>query len=152
MKLFSKMAVMLIAMTMSLSLMAQQMGGGGEQPDQVDQLAEMVDLTDEQQKEIRALLEDMEGDIESHQAEIQELQQKLEGHIKPDYSESDIREDSERLGELTGEMTALTVLLQAKVEGIFTEEQRKKLEEQMKQRQQQMQQMQQMQQQQQMQQ
>jgi len=144
MKLFRILAIAAVTLAMTMPAMAQQMGApAGEQPDQVEQLAQMIDLDEDQQAQIRELLAEMEGDIESKQAEIQELQQRLETHIKPDFSESDIRADAERLGELTGEMTALTVLLQAKVEGIFTEEQREELERQMRERQQQMQQMQQ---------
>lgn len=142
MKTIKLLAAALVALAMAFSVNAQQMGqqSGG---DQVDQLAEMIDLSDDQQEEIRGILDEMQGDIQDTQKEIQELQKKLDGQIGPDYDEGAIREDAEKLGNLTGEMTAESILLQARVEEVFTDEQREELEKQMKQRQQQMQKMQQ---------
>ncbi|TDT44037.1 LTXXQ motif family protein [Halospina denitrificans] len=141
MKTVKLLAAALVALTMAFSVNAQQMGQSGG--DQVDQLAKMIDLSDEQQEEIRGILDEMQGDIQETQQEIQELQKKLDGQIGPDYDEGAIREDAEKLGNLTGEMTAESILLQARVEEVFTEEQRKELEKKMRQRQKQMQQMQQ---------
>ncbi|WP_077529970.1 Spy/CpxP family protein refolding chaperone [Vreelandella utahensis] len=130
-----------LAMLMAFTAGAQQMGQQGG--DQVDQLARMVDLTDEQQEEIRGILDEMQGDIQDTQKQIQQLQQKLDGRVGPDYDEEAIREDAEKLGNLTGEMTAESILLQSRVEAVFTEEQRKELEKQMQKQRQQMQRMQQ---------
>lgn len=130
-----------LAMLMAFTAGAQQMGQQGG--DQVDQLARMVDLTDEQQEEIRGILDEMQGDIQGTQKQIQELQKKLDGRVGPDYDEEAIREDAEKLGNLTGEMTAESILLQSRVEAVFTEEQRQELEEQMQKQRQQMQRMQQ---------
>ena len=141
MKTVRLLAAALVALTMAFSVNAQQTGQ--PQGDQVDQLAEMIDLTDEQQETIRGILDEMQGDIQETQKQIQELQQTLDGQIGPDYDETAIRENAKKLGNLTGQMTAQSILLQARVEEVFTEEQRKQLEEQMRQRQQQMRQMQQ---------
>lgn len=130
-----------LAMAMAFTAGAQQMGQQGG--DQVDQLARMVDLTDEQQEEIRGILDEMQGDIQDTQKKIQQLQQKLDGRVGPDYDEEAIREDAEKLGNLTGEMTAESILLQSRVESVFTEKQRKELEKQMQKQRQQMQRMQQ---------
>ncbi len=131
-------AIALFTLALALPATAQQMGQ--QQGDQVDQLAEMIDLSEDQQQEIRAILEDMQDGIAQKQQEIQQLQQQLDGHIGPDFDESAIREDAQRLGELTAEMTTQSILLQAKVENVFTEEQREELERQIQQQQQQMQQ------------
>ena len=128
-----------LAMVMAFTAGAQQMGQQGG--DQVDQLARMVDLTDEQQKKIRGILDEMQGDIQDTQKQIQQLQKKLDGRVGPDYDEGAIREDAEKLGNLTGEMTAESILLQSRVESVFTEEQRNELEKQMKKQRQQMQRM-----------
>ena len=141
MKTVKLLAAALLAMTMAFSASAQQMGRA--QGDQVDQLAKMIDLTDEQQEKIRSILDEMQGDIQETQKEIQQLQQRLDGQIGPDYDEEKIRADAEKLDELTGEMTAESILLQARVEEVFTEEQREELEKQMRQRQQRMRRMQQ---------
>ncbi|MEQ6885603.1 hypothetical protein [Salicola sp. Rm-C-2C1-2] len=130
-----------LAMAMAFTAGAQQMGQQGG--DQVDQLAKMVDLSDDQQEEIRGILDEMQGDIQDTQKEIQQLQKKLDGRVGPDYDEQAIREDAKKLGELTGEMTAESILLQSRVESVFTEKQRKELEKQMKKQRQQMQRMQQ---------
>ena len=130
-----------LAMAMAFTAGAQQMGQQGG--DQVDRLAQMIDLSDDQQEEIRGILDEMQGDIQDTQKQIQQLQQKLDGRVGPDYDEEAIREDAEKLGNLTGEMTAESILLQSRVEAVFTEEQRQELEEQMQKQRQQMQRMQQ---------
>lgn len=139
MKTVRLLAAALVALTMAFSASAQQMGQSSG--DQVDRLAQMIDLSDEQQKKIRGILDEMQGDIQQTQKQIQELQKTLDGQIGPDYDEDAIRKNAEKLGDLTGEMTAKSILLQARVEEVFTEEQRKELEKQMQQRQKQMQQM-----------
>eukprot|EP00003_Mantamonas_plastica_P008354 TRINITY_DN17270_c0_g1_i1.p1 TRINITY_DN17270_c0_g1~~TRINITY_DN17270_c0_g1_i1.p1 ORF type:complete len:154 (+),score=51.73 TRINITY_DN17270_c0_g1_i1:247-708(+) len=150
MKLAKLFGTALVALTLSAPTLAQQASGG--QPDQVDQLAQMVGLSDDQQKEIRGIIEDMQGQIGELRQEARGLQQAMQAEIKPDYDEDAIREKAEELGDVTGEIAALSSLMQAKVDSVFTPEQREELDKRMKQMQQQMQQQRQMMQQQQMQQ
>jgi len=137
MKLVKLFGIAVIALGLSAPAMAQQSGG---QPDQVDQLAQMVGLSDDQQEEIRAILDEMQDEIQALNTQAQQLQQQIQGEIKPDYDEAAIRENAEELGEITGEIAALSTLMQARVDGVFTEEQRKQLNQRMQQMQQQMQQ------------
>lgn len=138
-------AVALIAITFAGFAAAQQQ-------DQVSQLAQMVGLSDEQQSEIRGIIQETQAELQELQAEAREIQQQLQAEIGPDYNEETIRENAERLGDLNGEMTALSTLMQARIDSVFTEEQRETLEERMRQMQQQQQQLQQQMQQRQMQQ
>ncbi|HET8802687.1 MAG TPA: Spy/CpxP family protein refolding chaperone [Marinobacter sp.] len=149
MKLVKLFGTALVALSLSAPALAQQASGG--QPDQVDQLARMVGLSDKQQTEIRGILEDMQSKIGKLRQEAQALQQQIQAEIKPDYDEEAIRDNAEKLGDLTGEIAALSTLMQAKVDSVFTQEQRDELDKRMKQMQQQMQQQRQMMQQQQMQ-
>ena len=143
MKLVKLFGIALIAIGLSSPAMAQQSGG---QPDQVDQLAQMVGLSEDQQKEIRGIIEEMQAEIQELQGEAQQLQQQIQAQIKPDYDESAIRDNAAKLGDVTGEIAALSALMQAKVDAVFTQEQRDELDRRMKQMQQQMQQQRQMQQ------
>ena len=104
----------------------------------------MVGLSDDQQSEIRDIIDDMQGEIGELRQSAQNLQQKLQGEIKPDYNESAIRDNAEELGDVTGEIAALSALMQAKVDAVFTEEQRAELDRQMQEMQRQMQQQRQM--------
>jgi Spy/CpxP family protein refolding chaperone len=140
MKLVKLFGIALIVLGLSAPAMAQQSGG---QPDQVDQLAQMVGLSDDQQTEIRSILEEMQAEIQTLNSEAQQLQQQIQGEIKPDYDEAVIRENAEELGEVTGEIAALSTLMQAKVDSVFTAEQREMLNKRMQQMQQQQRQMQQ---------
>ena len=143
MKVVKLVATALVALGMASPAMAQQsMQAPPQQGDQVDQLNELLDLDDGQQQEIRALLDDAQQRLQPMEQEAQALQAGLGDHIDPNYDESAIRADATRLGELTGELAAETTLLQARVEAVFTEEQRNQLEEEMAQQQQQMNQMQ----------
>ena len=63
MKLVKLFGTALVALSLSVPAVAQQSGG---QPDQVDQLAQMVGLTDDQQTEIRAIIDEMQGEIGLH--------------------------------------------------------------------------------------
>ena len=72
------------------------------------------------------------------------MQEDLQEQIKPDYDESAIRDNAAELGDVTGEIAALSALMQAKVDAVFTQEQRDELDRRMKQMQQQMQQQRQM--------
>lgn len=129
---------------------AAQPPGAGEQPDQVDQLAEMLDLSADQQQEIRDLIDDISPRVEAKQGQAQQLQQELQGMAGADADEDEIRQKAAEVGELTGEVTALSLILQSRVQDVFTPEQREQLEEEAR-RQQEMQQQQQQQLQQQMQ-
>jgi len=99
-----------------------------------------VGLSDEQQNEIRTIVEDLQSEIQARRVEAQQLQQQLQSHIKPDYDEAAIRADAAKLGDLTGEISALSTLLQAKVDAVFTQEQRDELDRKMREMQQRMQQ------------
>lgn len=140
MKLVKLCGIALIVLGLSAPAMAQQSGG---QPDQVDQLAKMVGLSDEQKIEIRDILNEMQAEIQALNSQAQQLQQTIQGEIKPDYDEAVIRENAKELGEITGEIAALSTLMQAKVDSVFTQEQRDQLNKRMQQMQQQQRQMQQ---------
>lgn len=127
-------ATALLALLLAGPALAQQAGGG--QPDQVDQLTRLVGLDENQQKKIREILEGSQAEIATLQMEARELQQTLQEQAGPDYDEASIRKNAERLGDLTGEMTAMSVLLQSKVESVFTPAQREELERKMQQQQQ----------------
>lgn len=141
MKLAKLFGTALVVASLSVPALAQQAPGG--QPDQVDQLAKMVGLSDDQQTEIRGIIDEMQGEIGELQADARELQQKVQAEIKPDYDEDVIRDNAEELGKVTGEMTALSAIMQSKVDSVFTKEQRDTLEQRMQQMQQQRQMMQQ---------
>ncbi|GGC75223.1 Spy/CpxP family protein refolding chaperone [Vreelandella lutescens] len=131
------------ALTFSVPAMAQQMGGGAPSiDDQVNQLDEMVNLDEGQKQELTNLLTQMQNDIGANEQEAQQLQQQLSEHVQSDYDEAAIRADAEKLGDLTAEMTADSIIIQSQIEGVFTQEQQDQLDEAMAQRQEQMQQMQ----------
>lgn len=108
----------------------------GEQPDQISQLAEMVGLSDEQEADIRSLIEMTTPKLEELQEEARALQTELQENAGHDYDEEEIRRIGKELGEVSGELSIQSTLMQAKVDAIFTAEQRAELE---RQRQQQMQ-------------
>ncbi|MBT2786880.1 MULTISPECIES: Spy/CpxP family protein refolding chaperone [unclassified Halomonas] len=129
------------ALAFSVPAMAQQMGGGAPSvDDQVNQLDEMVDLNDGQKEELSNLLTQMQDDVGANEQEAQQLQQQLSEHVQPDYDEAAIRADAERLGDLTAEMTADSIIIQSQIEGVFTQGQRDQLDEAVAQQQEQMQQ------------
>lgn len=131
------------ALTFSVPAMAQQMGGGAPSiDDQVNQLDEMVNLDEGQKQELTNLLTQMQNDIGANEQEAQQLQHQLSEHVQSDYDEAAIRADAEKLGDLTAEMTADSIIIQSQIEGVFTQEQQDQLDEAMAQRQEQMQQMQ----------
>ncbi|MGO1502314.1 MAG: Spy/CpxP family protein refolding chaperone [Marinobacter sp.] len=142
MKLVKLLGTALVAVSLSAPALAQQAPGG--QPDQVAQLAQMVGLSEDQQKEIRGILDEMQGEIGTLREEAESLQEQMQAEIKVDYDEDAIRDNAEDLGDVTGEIAALSTLMQAKVDGVFTQEQRDELEKKMQQMRQQMQQQQQM--------
>ena len=143
MKLVKALGTALIAVSLSAPALAQQASG---QPDRIDQLAQMVGLNDEQQEQIRSVFDELQGEIVELRQQAQTLQQQLQAEVKADFSEDAIREQAEELGDVTGEMAALSTLMQAKVESIFTDEQRTELKLQMQKMQQMQQQQMQMQQ------
>jgi len=142
MKLAKFIGSALVALSLSATALAQQAPGG--QPDQVAQLAQMVGLSEEQQTEIRGIIDDMQGEIGELRQDARSLQEDLQEQIKPDYDESAIRDNAVKLGDVTGEIAALSALMQAKVDAVFTQEQRDELDRRMQQMQQQMQQQRQM--------
>ncbi|MEH6560334.1 MAG: hypothetical protein V7713_02780 [Marinobacter sp.] len=145
MKLAKLFGTALVTLSLSAPVLAQQAAGG--QPDQVDQLAQMVGLSEDQQEEVRGILDGMQDEIGTLREEAKALQQKMQSEIKADYDEDAIRDHAEDLGEVTGEIAALSTLMQAKVDSVFTQEQRDELDKKMQQMRQQMQQRQMMQQQ-----
>lgn len=129
------------ALAFSVPALAQQMGGGTPSvDDQVNQLDAMVDLDEGQKVELSNLLTQMQDEISGKEQEAQQLQQQLGEQVQADYDEAAIRVNAERLGDLTAEMTADSVIIQSQIEGVFTQEQRAQLDEAMAQQQQQMQQ------------
>ena len=138
MKLAKLFGTALVALSLSAPTLAQQ--AGAAQPDQVAQLAQMVGLSEDQQKDIRGILDEMQGEIETLREEARALQQQMQSEIKADYDEDAIREHGEDLGDVTGEIAALSTLMQAKVDNVFTQEQRDELDRKMQQMRQQMQQ------------
>lgn len=142
MKLAKMFGTAAIALSLSAPALAQQAAGG--QPDQVDQLAQLVGLSEDQQTEIRGIIDEKQEKIAELRQEARALQQQMQAEIKPDYDEDSIRDNAEELGDVTGEIAALSTLMQAKVDSVFTEEQRDTLDKRMQQMQQQRQQQQQM--------
>jgi len=128
MKLVKALGTALIAISLSAPALAQQ---ANAQPDRIDQLAQMVGLNEDQQEEIRGVFDELQGQIVDLRQQAQTLQQQLQAEVKADFSEDAIREQAEELGDVTGEMSALSTLMQAKVESIFTDEQRTELKMQM---------------------
>ena len=123
-------ALTAILLTAGLSLSASgQMPGAQEPPDQVAQLVQMLDLSEDQETEIRTLLDQISPEIDELQVKAQGIQERLREQAGADFDEEAIRKIAGELGEVTGELTALSVILQSKVEAVFTAEQREHLEE-----------------------
>lgn len=140
MKLTKILTTILLTLGISGVVAAQDMQAQPQsQGDQVDQLDQLLDLDDNQKQEIRSLLDEAERQLEPKEEEAQALQARLGDYVGPDYDENVIREDASRLGDLTGEITAESILLQSRIESVFTEEQRQQLDEAIAQQQQQMQ-------------
>ena len=139
MRMFKLLSAALLILGMSTAVQAQQPG----QPDQVAQLTALLDLSDDQQQQLRTLMSEGEAKLGELEQQASAIQQQLREQIGPDYDEGTIRTEAAKLGELTGEMTAESMLMQARIDSVFTAEQREKLEETVRQQQQQMMQMQQ---------
>jgi periplasmic protein CpxP/Spy len=139
----------LAAATLTVALaapaLAQQMPQGGppSAQDQVTQLGELIELEAGQEQELVALLTDSQERIQTLQADAQSVQMQLQENIGHDFDEAAIRQDAERLGQLTGEMTAESVLMQSRLQATLTQEQRDELERRVQEQQEQMRQMQQ---------
>ncbi|GHE19654.1 hypothetical protein [Halomonas urumqiensis] len=131
---------LLVASQASAQQMPQGAPPSAEQ--QVSQLDELIGLEEGQQQELVALLNDSQAIIEQKQSEAEQVQAQLYERVQPDVDEAAIREDAQRLGQLTGDMAAESVLMQARIQSTLTQEQRDELERQMEQQREQMRQMQ----------
>lgn len=122
------------------------------QPDPISQLAAMVGLSAAQEKDIRAIIAEMEPQLDRLQIQAQAVHAQLVELAGPDFDEAAIRAKAAELGDLEGEMTAASIILQSKIDAVFTAEQREQLDAMQRQQQEMQRQMQQMQMQQQLQQ
>lgn len=143
-------AVSILTLAVAAPAFSQQQmpQGKGQTPtaaDQVSQLDEIVELDEGQEQELETLLNDSQNRIKELQEEARGVQAQLQESIGPDFDEATIRQDAERLGQLSGDIMAESILMQSRIEATLTQDQRDELESQMQARQQQMQQMQQMQ-------
>lgn len=132
----------LVTLTLTLGIIgaatAQQMPPPS-QGDPIEQLDQLLDLEESQQQEIRRLMETAERELAPKEQEAQTLQANLAEQVGPDVDENAVRQDATRLGELTGEITAESILLQSRIEAVFTDDQRQRLDDAIAQQQQQMQ-------------
>ena len=133
---------LLATITLTLGIVgtatAQQMSPPS-QGGQMEQLEQLLDLEESQQQEIRSLMETAERELAPKEQEAQALQANLAEQVGPDVDENAVRQDATRLGELTGEITAESILLQSRIEAVFTDDQRQRLDDAIAQQQQQMQ-------------
>lgn len=142
---FTKPLVAAGALTLALAApaIAQQMPQGAPSAEQqVAQLDQLVDLDAGQEQELVSLLTQGQERLQSLQAEAQTVQMQIHEQIGPGYDESAIRRDAERLGQFTGDMTAESALMQARIQDTLTQEQRDELERLAQEQEQQMRQMQ----------
>ncbi len=96
-------------------------------------------LSDQQQEDIRDIFGEFRPRIQSLQTELQQAQQELQSVSGANADEGGIREKAAEIGELSGEMTALSVIMNSRIQDVFTEDQRQTLEQLQAQQQQQMQ-------------
>ncbi|MDN3520971.1 hypothetical protein [Halomonas ramblicola] len=138
-------ALSILSLALASPALAQQMpqGQAPSAEEQVSQLDQLVELDESQEQELVALLNDSQGRIQELESEAQTVQTQLQESIGPDVDEATVRQDAERLGQLTGDMTAESILMQSRIESTLTQEQRDELERRMQERQEQMRQMQQ---------
>lgn len=115
-----------LAVVLSIPALAQSAPGGtaNAAADQVARLDSIVRLSDAQEKEIEALLVESERATMKISREIQAMKIELGQEIGPDFNEKAIRKLSAKLGKLSGDLTAETGLLQAKIQTVLTEDQR----------------------------
>ncbi len=120
-------------LTATILLMGSGPGAFAQAPgatptmDQVDHLALYLELTDEQQKQVRAIFDAITPQMETLQLKARELHLKVRAASGPDYDEATIRKHAAKMGKLNGEMIALSAILQSKVEARLTETQRQTL-------------------------
>lgn len=112
-------AVMLVSLPFAASAVP-----GAQLDEQINQLDQVVKLDKDQKQEIQKILEEASVRTEELQMEMQKLKQALGAEIVPNYNERAIRKNAEKLGELSGEMTAESALLQARIQNALTQEQR----------------------------
>jgi uncharacterized membrane protein len=128
---FTKPLVVAGALTLALAApaIAQQMPQGVPSAEQqVAQLDQLVELDAGQEQELVSLLTQGQERLQSLQAEAQGVQMQIHEQIGPEFDEAAIRRDAERLGQLTGDMTAESALMQARIQDTLTQEQRDELE------------------------
>ncbi|MBB3047178.1 Spy/CpxP family protein refolding chaperone [Litorivivens lipolytica] len=115
-----------LALLVSFSALVQSApaGNANAAADQVARLDSIVRLSEAQEKEIEALLVESEQATTKLSREIQSMKIELGQEIGPDFNERAIRKQSAKLGKLSGELTAETALLQAKIQNVLTEDQR----------------------------
>lgn len=138
MKIVKGLSIAVLALGMNATALAQQPPAGQEQGDQVDQLDQLVHLSDSQKKDIRGMMQDSEAKVVKMRMEAQDAQQQLASQIKPGFDEDAIRDSAKRLGDATGDVTAESALLQARIQDNLTEEQRATLQQKAKEQQEQM--------------
>lgn len=134
-----------ISLVVGTSVQAQQMAPQGAEPSpeqQVEHLDELVGLDQAQREEITGYLTELQVGVGEKEQQVQMLQQQLIEQGGHDYDESAIRESAARIGDLTGEIAADSVLLQARIEAALTQEQRDTLDREIQQQEEQMRQMQ----------
>lgn len=136
MKIMKGLSIAVLALGLNAAALAQQPGPG--QGDQVDQLDQLVNLSDSQKEGIRGMMQESEAKVVKLRMEAQDAQQQLASLIKPGFDEDAIRESAERLGRVTGDVTAESALLQARIQDTLTAEQRATLEQKAREQQEQM--------------
>ncbi|WP_163575656.1 hypothetical protein [Halomonas faecis] len=138
----SALTVALVAPAIATAQQAMPQQQPPSAQDQVSQLDELVDLDASQEQELLALLENTQRRLQELESEARTIQTQLQEQVGADYDEASIRRDADRLGDLTGEMSAESVLMQARLQETLTQQQRDELESQMQAQQEQMRQMQ----------
>lgn len=92
--------------------------------DQVNQLDQIVKLDNGQKEQIQKILEEATAKTGKLQMELEQLKQALGAQIVPGYDEGAIRKNAEKLGKVSGKLTAESALLQARIQDALTEDQR----------------------------
>ncbi|MFU8848951.1 MAG: Spy/CpxP family protein refolding chaperone [Opitutales bacterium] len=138
-------SILALGLSMASQSYAQAPAAPAGQPDQISQLAQMVGLSETQEQNIRDIIAAIEPEMEALQTKAQAVQAQLVELAGPDFDEAAIRAKAAELGKLEGEMTAASIILQSKIDAVFTAEQREQLEERQRQQQEMQRQMQQMQ-------
>lgn len=140
---FTKQILSFLALSLGVTAYSfgQAPAAPAQQPDQISQLAEVVGLSEEQEAKMRGIIAEMEPELQSLQTKAQAIQAELVELAGPDFDETAIRAKAAELGALEGEMTGTSIILQSKIDAVFTDEQREQLEAMQRQQQQMQQQM-----------